>query len=125
MRAGEDEERLLTSRPVNLPNARAAIVERRKITNYLLAFEHPEGSGKAEFFTHFGFRAEEWEVLADALLIHARTHPVSSKSESEYGTKYRVEGAIVCPDGRSPFVRAVWIIDRGSEVPRLVTAHPA
>ena len=109
---------------MNLPNAHEAIVERRKITGYLLAFEHPEGGGKAEFFTQFGFTAGEWEALAKALTSHAKTHPVSSAAESKYGTKYRVDGPMLCPNGQSPSVRAVWIIDRGATVPRLVTAHP-
>ena len=110
---------------MNLPNAINAYVERSKIVDYLLAIDHPEGSGKAEFFTRFGFTADKWQVLADALIAHARTHPVSSMSESKYGTKYRIDGAIHCPDGRAPSLRAVWIIDAGADAPRLVTAHPA
>ena len=109
---------------MNLPNAHNAIVERSKVIDYLLAVEHPEGGGKAEFFTRFGFTADEWEILAEALIAHARTHPVSSFSESKYGTKYRIDGPLPCPDGRAPSIRAVWIIDSGSDVPRLVTAHP-
>ena len=109
---------------MNLPNAINAYVERSKIVDYLLAFEHPEGSGKAEFFTRFGFTTEKRQVLADALIAHARTHPVSSMSESNYGTKYRIDGPIHCPDGRSPSLRAVWIIDTRADAPRLVTAHP-
>ena len=91
---------------------------------YLLAFDHPEGAAKAEFFASFGFTAAEWELLAEALLAHARTHDVSSSTRSQYGTKYRVDGAISCPDGRTPTIRSVWIIDDGNESPRLVTAHP-
>lgn len=109
---------------MNLPNAHLAIVERRKITDYLLASEHPEGGGKAEFFTRFGFVADEWEALAETLMAHALAHPVSSMSESKYGTKYRIDGRILCPDGRAPFIRSVWIIDSGTEAPRLVTVHP-
>ncbi|HEY5893971.1 MAG TPA: hypothetical protein VIT91_12140 [Chthoniobacterales bacterium] len=109
---------------MNLPNALRAAVERRKIADYLLAFDHPEGSGKAEFFTRFGFTADDWEVLACALIEHARTHPISSTSESKYGIKYRIDGPIRCPDGRSPSIRAVWVIDTGADAPRLVTAHP-
>lgn len=115
---------LRSSGAVRLPNAENARVERSKITDYLLAFDHPEGAGKAEFFASFGFSVAQWEVLADALLIHARTHPVSSSSRTQYGTKYRMDGPICCPDGRSPTIRAVWIIDEGAESPRLVTAHP-
>jgi hypothetical protein len=109
---------------VKLPNASNALVERNKITDYLLAFDHPEGAGKAAFFTQFGFAAANWEILAQALKVHAGTHPVSSTSATKYGTKCRVDGAVNCPDGRSPFIRTVWIIDAGTDVPRLVTAHP-
>ena len=109
---------------MNLPNAANAHVEQAKIVDYLLAPEHPEGAGKAEFFAHFGFTVGAWQVLAEALLAHARTHPVASMSETQYGTKYRIEGPIVCPDGRAPSIRTVWIIDSGADEPRLVTAHP-
>ena len=47
---------------VKLPNAENALVERSKVTDYLLAFDHPEGAGKAEFFTRLGFTAAEWEI---------------------------------------------------------------
>ena len=109
---------------MNLPNAEIAHVERNKIVAYLLAPDHPEGAGKAEFFAHFGFTLDSWEVLAEALLVHARTHPVSAVSETQYGTKYRIEGPVVCPNGRNPSIRTVWIVDRGSDTPRLVTAYP-
>lgn len=109
---------------MNLPNAGKAIVERSKIVDYLLAFDHPEGSGKAEFFTRFGFTVTEGESLANALIAHARLHSVSSISETMYGTKYCVDGSISSPDGRSPNVRAVWVVDAGTNFPRLVTAYP-
>ena len=107
-----------------LPNAHIAIVDQNKVTNYLLAFDHPEGAGKAVFFRHFGFTVGEWQILAKTLIKHAQSHPVASISDTEHGTKYRVEGRIECPDGRFPTIRAVWIVDIGSEVPRLVTAYP-
>ncbi len=78
-----------------------------KIIGYLLAPEHPEGAGKAEFFAHFGCAVEAWEVLAEALLAHGRTHPVASMSETRYGTQYRIEGPVVCLDGRTPSIRPV------------------
>ena len=109
---------------MNLPNASEAVVEPSKITGYLLANEHPEGAGKATFFTRFGFSLDGWERLADALVAHAEEHPVSSVAVSPYGTKYLIDGPIHCPDGRMPAIRAVWIIDRGATAPRLVTAYP-
>jgi hypothetical protein len=109
---------------MNLPNAEKAYVQQAKALEYLLAPEHPEGGGKAEFFTSFGFSVEEWQRLGAALVQHGQTQPVSSASVSEYGAKYRVDGPLRCPDGRTPSVRTVWIVDRGGDAPRLVTAHP-
>ncbi len=68
---------------VKLPNASKALVERRKLTDYLLDFDHPEGAGKAEFFSRFGLTAPKWQVLAKALRTHARSHDVSSTSTTE------------------------------------------
>jgi hypothetical protein len=109
---------------VNLPNADNAFVEPAKILEYLLAFDHPEGGSKAGFFTRFGFTADDAEALAAALLAQARANPVSSSAESKHGTKYGIDGPLLCPDGRSPSIRSVWIIDRGADAPRLVTAYP-
>lgn len=41
------------------------------------------------------------------------------------GSKYVVEGRIEGPSGRSAMVLSVWIIDHGSDAPRLVTAYPS
>jgi hypothetical protein len=109
---------------VNLPTPERAVVEQTKIVEYLLAFDHPEGAGKAECFARFGFPIENWQLLAGALIAHAKTNPVSSELSSEFETKYRIDGPIACPDGRSPSIRAVWIVDKGTDAPRLVTAYP-
>jgi len=53
---------------VRLPNADELVVEREKIVDYLLNADHQAGATKAAFFDHFGFRIEEWEALAGALL---------------------------------------------------------
>jgi hypothetical protein len=109
---------------LNLPNSDRVRIDQAKVTDYLLAPDHPEGASKAAFFVRFGFTLVEWQVLTEALTAHARANPVASMTASEHGVKYRVDGPIHCPDGRSPMIRTVWIVDAGSEIPRLVTAHP-
>ena len=32
--------------------------------------------------------------------------------ESEYGTRYSVDGLLETPDSRNPYVRTVWIIEK-------------
>lgn len=109
----------------SLPNAQQGIVDERKVTSYLLSDSHPAGRAKAAFFRRHGFRASSWEALRDALLTHGRTAEVIAKIETEFGMKYIVEGALIAPDGRTPWLRAVWFVAAGGLVPRLVTAYPA
>jgi hypothetical protein len=56
------------------------------------------------------------------LLAHAAAHEVALLVSNVYGDKYIIEGPLQTPDGRNPKVRAVWIVNVGTDVPRLVTA---
>ncbi|HEV7374892.1 MAG TPA: hypothetical protein VGN95_09260 [Pyrinomonadaceae bacterium] len=47
-----------------------------------------------------------------------------SKHGTVHGKKYIIDDMIEMPSGKSPVVRTVWIIDRGEDAPRLVTAYP-
>jgi hypothetical protein len=109
---------------MKLPNAEKAKVDREKVTGYLLCTSHSDGANKAAFFSRYGFTAGAWEVLAEALQDHGRSHPVCGSVPSAYGTRYSVDGPLKSPDGRNPKVRTVWIAERGSETPRLITAYP-
>jgi hypothetical protein len=109
---------------MKLPNAEAAVVERAKIEGYLLNVAHRFGASKARFFTHFGFRREAWEQLAQALLEHGQKHELKRTRKTGFGPRYEVEGKLNCPNGRRPLVRSVWQMDDGEIAPRLITAYP-
>lgn len=109
---------------MKLPNAHLAVVEREKVTEYLLNPAHPDNGGKAPFFVALGFRRDDWEQFAAALRQLALSARVSSSVVTEYGEKYIIDGAIETPSGKSPVVRTVWIIDRSAQAARLVTAYP-
>lgn len=109
---------------MRLPNAHLARVDQEKITDYLLSSVNPRARAKAGFFLSFGFSAVRWHQLAEALRRHAASHAVVQVLETAYGPRYRVDGDLETPDGRSPLVRTVWQIDLGSDNPRFITAHP-
>ena len=109
---------------MKLPNAHLAVVKREKIVEYLLNPAHPDNGGKASFFMALGFRLDDWETFAATLRRMALAFPVSQNMETVHGKKYIIDGVLETPVGKSPVVRAVWIIDRGEEHPRLVTAYP-
>jgi hypothetical protein len=109
---------------MNLPNREQAVVEPDKVRDDLLDVAHPDGFGKAAFFTAMGFQREAWEVLAEALRQVARDSPVTKNMTSAHGQKYIVDGIVLTPIGQKVIVRTIWIIDKGENRPRLVTAYP-
>lgn len=109
---------------MQLPHSGKAIVPRDKVENYLLDLAHPIGGGKARFFLHFGFRREEWTLLADAFQKHAQENPVADSISDSDGVTYLVEGPLETPSGRKPRVRTVWLVETGELAPRFITAYP-
>lgn len=110
---------------MKLPNAERAVLDPRKLTEYLLAATHPEGRPKARFFERAGFGRADAQALANALLELARSEEVTHVVDSPHGTKYIVDGRIETPTGVSVSLRTIWIVDAGRQVPRFVTAYPA
>lgn len=107
---------------MKLPNRSEAVVEVKKLTEYLLNDQHPIGGGKSKFFKGFGFSQEEADVLEEALVFHAWQREVEQVTQSEYGTKYLLRCSIASPDGRNPCIVSVWIVKETEPV--LVTAFP-
>lgn len=109
---------------MRLPNAHIAIVDRDKITEYLLNPGHRYGASKARFFAGFGFTLEAWDVLASALREHAQRYEVSRTYETRWGPRFEINGGLNALDGRQPRIRSVWQLDEGEIAPRLITAYP-
>jgi hypothetical protein len=109
---------------MRLPNLDHAVVSKQKLIGYLISGDHPKGRDKAAYFRSYGFLPENWELLAGALREHAASHEIVRIDDTKFGTSYVVEGMLVTPDGRNPDIRAVWLVDLGSEFPRFITAYP-
>lgn len=111
---------------VPLRNAHLAIVDRRKVVEYLLNPAHPRNFGKAKFFEALGFSVDTPEHFIEALRRIAATGAVVARAESVHGEKHVVDGllSLHTEEGVSWMVRTVWIIERGRDAPRLVTAYP-
>lgn len=109
---------------MRLPNAEQAVVEERKITEYLLNEMHPDGASKARFGRSFGFSTARWRDLAEPLLELARRSEVLEAAETSRGWRDVVRCQIRTPVGRRPTMRTVWDLERGSSAPRLIAAFP-
>ena len=109
---------------MSLPNKQNSFVEDKKIVSYLLNLEHRDGGPKANFFFRFGFSLDDIEQFRTSLLNHAINRQVDTISEDEFGVTYTLTCEFETPDSRNPCIKSVWIINKGEERPRLVTAFP-
>lgn len=109
---------------MKLPRAEEAVIDPRKLKDYVLSAEHPVGRYKAAFFIALGSSADEWERL-EVELRELALHAAAALGErTSFGQKYRVRGRIEGPGGEQADVISVWIVLRGEEVPRFATVYP-
>jgi hypothetical protein len=109
---------------VTLPSAPAALIERAKITEYLLSAAHPVGRFKAVFFRALGFSASSWSDLRDAIHALAQTGAAAELPPTAFGRRFEVRGTLVGPSGRSARIVTAWIVRSDEDLPRFVTAYP-
>ena len=109
---------------MKIPNAEHAIVDVRKLRDYCLNSQHDIGKHKARLFSEaLGMGINDAEALRDALLEAAQTHEAQLGLHDVHGQRYTINFTLDWRD-RQAIIRSGWIIDRGSEIPRLVTAYP-
>ena len=108
-----------------IPNIDAAIIDEAKIKDYLLNLNHSDGRGKAIFFASKGFTVNNSQDFRGMLILHASNNPVSKVQQTEWGTKYVVNGPVNWRDENEFNLTTVWIIENGESFPKLATAYPA
>jgi hypothetical protein len=109
---------------MRIPNAGQAQVDPEKLQGYLLSETHPVGRSKAKFFRGIGFDESNAWILEQGLIEIAKTEEIVETAPSVHGVKYIVDGLITAPSGNRVKLRTVWIIDKGQDRPRFVTAYP-
>lgn len=110
---------------MELPNRKNAYISPSKLKDYLLSETHSVGKAKAKLFRTAGFNETNVALLKEGLLAIAHSGQVIETKSSPHGVKYVIDGLFKTPDGNSIKMRTVWIIDKGRERPRFVTAYPA
>jgi hypothetical protein len=109
---------------MELPNKSRAYVPPEKIRDYLLSETHAVGKSKAGYFRSYGFNNDSANQLQRGLLAIAHAGQVVSAETSPHGTKYIIDGGLETPKGVMIRVRTIWIIEKGQDSPRFITAYP-
>ena len=108
-----------------LPNGINAIVDPRKLSDYVLDPNHRTGRHKARVFASaLGLTAADAGDLANALAQAAATENAEFSRNDIYGAHYTVEFTMTFK-GRAARIKSLWIIRAHEDVPRLITAFVA
>jgi hypothetical protein len=104
-----------------VPGAERAVVDVRKLTAYCLDEDHVIGKHKARVFrSALGLRPDN----AFELIGYLKSAVMNTDAElgvlNEFGQRYIVDFELA-HGSKSAAVRSVWIVDTGSDFPRLVT----
>ncbi len=109
---------------MRLPNAEEAIISAEKLRGYLLSAAHPGGGSKAKFFANLGYTEVGWATLEADLRAQHLSLEAEEVPSTEHGRKFTITGLLAGPAGKSAIVISIWMIDRGEDVPRFLTAYP-
>ena len=111
-------------RDMIVPNAERAKVDIRKLQEYCLNASHDEGKHKARLFqAALGMTADDAEQQRRLLLDAVKTQDAILGRPDEYGQRYLVDFMVEWR-GRRAWIRSAWIIEHGSDTPRLTTCYP-
>ena len=112
--------------PNILPNAENAVIDSRKLRDYVLNPEHAVGRHKAAFFGAMGYSRDRWQELADDIRSQLITRDAESGSPSPFGRKFTITGPLTGPNNRVVRqVTVVWIFRGDNDYAELVTIEPA
>ncbi len=107
-----------------LANAGRALIDERKLRDYVLNPDHPVGGHKARvILAATGLGRGDHRAVADQVRSGISVNDAERVEPVPYGERFRVTVALAGPGGRLR-VRTGWIYRSGEDVPRLATLYP-
>lgn len=111
---------------VSMPNHQKAVTPPEKFINYSLEYDNPNARGKAEAYERaLGFNKSNADILINQVEFAIQNESVSpiEVSPTEFGVKYKYRIPIKGVNGQIKNIIAVYQIDKGTEIPRMVTNY--
>ena len=105
---------------MRLPNASTAKIPSAKLKNYLL--NPSKDANKAKFFQSLGYNMKNAARLQRDIRAKLKTNKALKYETDQYGnTSFQVNMQLGI--NKKAIVATAWIIDKGSNIPRFVTAY--
>ena len=108
---------------MKLPNPHKAVVEIRKLRDYSLNVDHEVGQHKARVFkAALGLTVQQVDWLRTQALELAVTGEAAAGALSVFGDTYVID-AWLTYKGKTALVRFSWIVEFGTDFPRLTSCY--
>ena len=106
-----------------LPNVEKVTVDTRKVTEYALNPNNTSGgANKARVFESvLGYNQSNSNHLMQQIQNKLPTSKAILGKADKYGRRFTVDIPITGPNGKTAIVRTGWILEPGSDVPRMTT----
>ena len=92
--------------------------------NAIMPEDHPVGRFKAAFFARLGYTRDDWQHLEGDLRAQHLSLDAHEGEPTVYGRKFTISGPLTGPSGDAAGLVSVWVIRRGEDLPRFLTAYP-
>ena len=107
-----------------LPNANKVTIDQNKVKNYALDPNHPVGRNKAKVFDSvLGYNQSNADQLIKQLQAKLPSSVAVFGVKDQFGQRITVDVSITGPNGNTAIVRTGWILEPGSEIPRMTTIY--
>ena len=107
-----------------LPNFEKSVIPDEKISGYALNMNHPKGRDKAIVFKNIlGYTVDNKSELVEEIRHGLATFKATERMKTQYGTPFEVRMMIKGANGNYAKVKTGWMIDVGSEIPRLTSVY--
>jgi hypothetical protein len=108
---------------MRLPNAARAVVSIAKLLDYSLNPHHEAGKHKARVFkSALGITMDDAEWLRERILAAVQTDEAVAHPASAFGVHFVVD-ILIEREERKALVRTAWIIEYGTDFPRLTSCY--
>ena len=106
------------------PKDGAFLCEKKKIKDYLLNLDHPDGKSKAKFFAEIlGIKREDWEYLIDQISEAMKDAIIFKVTNKKHGISHAALINIRGRNNRTTIIETGWIVETNNRF-RLITAYP-
>lgn len=124
---GEAERKAVenVSQCFSMPKYQHAVTPREKFIAYSLNYSNPNAKGKAEAYERgLGYTISNAEGLISQIHNYVTEgRPPYEVSRTQYGIKYKFRIPVTGPNGKTRNVIAVYQLDNGETIPRMITNY--